>query len=102
VVECLVATKRIKSLLTIRRTGVIIQITFQSGFSLWPSMNSKSLYSVLLPEKIYSVHVYCCSTFRSLKISTLKERKKNEVGERNIEKMLDKGRRIIKEEEVWG
>jgi hypothetical protein len=65
-------------------------------------MNSKSLYSVLLPEKIYSVHVYCCSTFRSLTIRTLKEREKKEVGERNIERMLDERRRIIKEEEVWG
>lgn len=102
-VECLVATKRIKSLLTIRRTGVIIQITFQNGFNLWPSMNSKSLYSVLLPETIYSMHVYCCSTSRSLKISTLKERKKKwSRGEKHEKdagwgEKNNKGRRSVRE-----
>jgi hypothetical protein len=57
-------------------------------------MNSKSLYSVLLPETIYSMHVYCCSAFRSLKISTLKEREKK-WSRGNTKKMLEenKGRR---------
>jgi hypothetical protein len=38
------------NILTISSNGVIIQIIFQMGLSLRPRTNSKSLYSVLLPE----------------------------------------------------